>query len=102
MDFRNSNEAMREISLDVEEGADMVIIKPAMAYLDIIARAKNEFKLPLISYHVSGEYAMLKLAAEKNALDFDVAYFESLIAMKRAGSSAIITYGAIEAAKKFC
>ena len=102
MDFRNSNEAMREISLDVEEGADMVIIKPAMAYLDIIARAKNEFKLPLISYHVSGEYAMLKLAAEKNILDFDAAYFESLIAMKRAGSSAIITYGEILAAQKFC
>jgi len=102
MDFRNSLEAMREIELDVQEGADMVIIKPAMAYLDIIARAKNQFKLPLISYHVSGEYAALKFAAEKNALDFDCAYYESLIAMKRAGSSAIITYGAVLAAQKFC
>lgn len=102
MDFRNSNEAMREIYLDEQEGADMLIIKPAMAYLDIIARAKNEVKLPLIAYHVSGEYAMLKLAAEKNALDFEAAYYESLIAIKRAGSSAIITYGAMLAAQKFC
>lgn len=102
MDFRNSLEAMREIELDEQEGADMLIIKPAMAYLDIIARAKNQVKLPLISYHVSGEYAMLKFAAEKNALDFEAAYYESLIAMKRAGSSAIITYGAILAAQKFC
>jgi porphobilinogen synthase len=100
MDFRNSNEALREIALDVAEGADMVIIKPAMAYLDIVARASAEFKLPLISYHVSGEYAMLKFAAEKGALDFDAAFYESLIAMKRAGSSAIITYGALEVAKK--
>jgi porphobilinogen synthase len=83
MDFRNSNEAMREIALDVAEGADMVIIKPAMAYLDIIARASQEFKLPLISYHVSGEYAMLKFAAQKGAFDFEKAYMESLIAMKR-------------------
>lgn len=100
MDFRNSAEALREIALDVEEGADMVIIKPAMSYLDIIARASQEFKIPLISYHVSGEYAMLKFAQERGALDFEKAYQESLIAMKRAGSSAIITYGAIEVAKK--
>ena len=98
MDFRNSDEALREIALDVNEGADMVIIKPAMSYLDVIARAKTEFKLPLISYHVSGEYAMLKFAAQNGAFNFKDALFESLIAMKRAGSSAIITYGAVEAA----
>ncbi len=101
MDFRNSQEALREIALDVEEGADMVIIKPAMAYLDIISHAAQNFKLPLVAYQVSGEYAMLKHAAEKDAFDFDAAFFESLMAIKRAGSSAIITYGAVEAAKKY-
>ena len=100
MDFRNSDEALREIALDVDEGADMVIIKPAMAYLDIIARASQNFKLPLIAYQVSGEYAMLKHAAAQGAFDFDAAFFESLMAIKRAGSSAVITYGAIEAVKK--
>ncbi len=79
----------------------MVIIKPAMAYLDIISHAAQNFKLPLVAYQVSGEYAMLKHAAEKDAFDFDAAFFESLMAIKRAGSSAIITYGAVEAAKKY-
>ena len=101
MDFRNSYEAMREIALDVSEGADMIIIKPGMPYLDVVKEASQNFKLPIISYQVSGEYAMLKLAAEKNLLDFEAAFFESLIAFKRAGASAVITYGAIEAAK-FC
>lgn len=101
MDFRNSAEAMREIALDVSEGADMIIIKPGMPYLDVVKEASQNFKLPIISYQVSGEYAMLKLAAEKNLLDFNAAFFESLIAFKRAGASAVITYGAIEAAK-FC
>jgi porphobilinogen synthase len=101
MDFRNSYEAMREIALDVSEGVDMIIIKPGMPYLDVVKEASQNFKLPIISYQVSGEYAMLKLAAEKNLLDFNAAFFESLIAFKRAGASAVITYGAIEAAK-FC
>ena len=100
MDFRNSYEAMREIALDVSEGADMIIIKPGMPYLDVVKEASQNFKLPIISYQVSGEYAMLKLAAEKKFLDFDAAFFESLIAFKRAGASAVITYGAIEAARK--
>jgi porphobilinogen synthase len=96
MDFRNSDEAMREIALDIDEGADMIIIKPGLPYLDITRDAAKNFAIPLISYQVSGEYAMLKFAAEKGAFDFDAAFYESLMAMKRAGSSAIIAYGAIE------
>lgn len=100
MDFRNSTEALREIALDSKEGADMLIIKPGMPYLDIIARASQTCQLPLIAYQVSGEYAMLKHAAAAGALDFDKALHESLIAFKRAGCKAIITYGALEFAKK--
>jgi porphobilinogen synthase len=100
MDFRNVDEAMREIALDVSEGADMVIVKPGMPYLDIVSKASQNFKLPIISYQVSGEYAMLKHAADKGAFDFDAAMFESLIAFKRAGASAIISYGAIDVVKK--
>ncbi len=100
MDFRNSDEALREIALDVQEGADMIIIKPGMPYLDIVSRASQNFHLPIISYQVSGEYAMLKFAAQSGALDFDAAFLESLTAFKRAGASAVISYGAIEAAKK--
>jgi porphobilinogen synthase len=99
MDFRNSDEALREIAMDISEGADLILIKPALAYLDIIKEASQNFKIPLIAYQVSGEYAMMKFAAEKGALDFENVFYESLIAMKRAGSSAIITYGAIEMAK---
>lgn len=100
MDFRNSDEAMREIQMDVEEGADMIIVKPGMPYLDIVARASQNFHLPIISYQVSGEYAMFKHAAAKAAFDFDTVFLESLMGFKRAGASAVITYGAIEAAKK--
>lgn len=99
MDFRNSDEAMREIALDVSEGADMIIVKPGMPYLDVVKEASQNFKLPIISYQVSGEYAMLKHAAKAGAFDFEAAFLESLIAFKRAGASAIISYGAIEAAK---
>ncbi len=99
MDFRNSDEAMREIALDVEEGADMIIVKPGMPYLDIVSKAAQNFALPIISYQVSGEYAMLKFAAKSGALDFDKAFLESLMAFKRAGASGVISYGAIEAAK---
>ncbi len=100
MDFRNSSEAMREIEMDVAEGADMIIVKPGMPYLDIVTKAAEKFQLPIISYQVSGEYAMLKFAAQNGAFDFDAALFESLIAFKRAGASAVISYAAIEAAKK--
>lgn len=99
MDFRNCSEALREVALDVKEGADMIIIKPGMPYLDIVAQVVQNFKLPVISYQVSGEYAMLKIAAANGAFDFEAAFFESLMAFKRAGASAIISYGAIEAAK---
>jgi porphobilinogen synthase len=99
MDFRNSDEAMREIAMDVTEGADLVIVKPALSYLDVIYRAKENFQLPILTYQVSGEYAMLKLAHQHKILDFNKACYENLIAMKRAGCSAIITYGAMEMAK---
>jgi porphobilinogen synthase len=100
MDFKNSAEALREIALDVEEGADLIIIKPGMPYLDIVKEASQNFHLPIISYQVSGEYAMLKHAAAAGAFDFDEVFFESLMAFKRAGATAIISYGAIEVAKK--
>ncbi len=100
MDFRNAKEAIREINFDVLEEADMLIIKPGLPYLDIVAKAKQICDLPIISYHVSGEYAMLKLAAEAGLLDFNAALFETLIAFKRAGANAIITYGAMEIAEK--
>lgn len=100
MDFRNSFEAMREIALDISEGADMIIIKPGLPYLDITYEAAKNFAIPLISYQVSGEYAMLKFAAANGAFDFAAVFYESLMAMKRAGSKAIITYGAIEMARK--
>lgn len=100
MDFRNSDEAMREIQMDVEEGADMIIVKPGMPYLDIVCRASQNFHLPIISYQVSGEYSMMKHAAAQGAFDFDTLFLESLMCFKRAGASAVITYGAIPAAKK--
>jgi len=100
MDFRNSQEALREVALDVAEGADMIIVKPGMPYLDVVSQVSQNFKLPVIAYQVSGEYAMLKFAAEKGAFDFDAAFYESLMAFKRAGVIAVISYGAIEAAKK--
>jgi porphobilinogen synthase len=98
MDFRNSTEGLREIELDVEQGADMLIIKPGMPYLDIVLKAHQNCNLPIISYQVSGEYAMLKLAAKEGILDFNASLYESLIAFKRAGASAVITYGAMEMA----
>lgn len=99
MDFRNSKEAMREIALDINEGADSIIIKPALPYLDIIAKASQHFEIPLIAYQVSGEYAMLKIAAREEILDFEKCYLESLYSLKRGGADAVITYGAILAAK---
>ena len=99
MDFRNSNEAFREISLDIKEGADMVMVKPGLPYLDIIKNIKDNFKIPVFAYQVSGEYSLIKNGI-KNKLISDEAILESLIAFKRAGPSAIVTYFALEVAKK--
>ena len=98
MDPANSDEAMREITLDVAEGADIIMVKPALAYLDVIRRAKEEFDLPLAAYNVSGEFAMVKAAAQMGWLDGERAMLESLTAIRRAGADIIITYFAPEAA----
>jgi porphobilinogen synthase len=98
MDPGNSDEAMREIALDLQEGADMVMVKPGMPYLDIVRRAKSEFGVPTFVYQVSGEYAMLKAAAQNGWLDGDACMMESLLAFKRAGADGILTYFALDAA----
>ncbi len=99
MDFSNSDEAMREIALDIEEGADIVMVKPALFYLDVVYRAKQEFKMPLAVYDVSGEYAMIDAAARLGRLDRDAIMMEALTCMKRAGADIIITYFAKRAAE---
>ena len=99
MNPANSNEAIREICLDINEGADMVIVKPGMPYLDIVYRASRELKFPTLAYQVSGEYTMIKHAAEKNYLDLDKTIFESLLGFKRAGACGILSYFSIEAAR---
>ncbi|MFH1624066.1 MAG: porphobilinogen synthase [Pseudomonadota bacterium] len=99
MDPANSNEAIREVSLDVEEGADIVMVKPALAYLDIIYRIKEEFDLPVAAYNVSGEYAMIKAADKLGFFDGERVMMECLLSIKRAGADIIITYFAKEAAK---
>jgi porphobilinogen synthase len=99
MDPANADEAIREISMDVGEGADIIMVKPALAYLDIICRAKQEFDLPIAAYNVSGEYAMIKAAAQLGWLDEEKAMMESLTSIKRAGADIIITYFAPEVAK---
>ncbi len=100
MDPANSDEAIREVERDIEEGADMVMVKPGMPYLDIIARVKESFGLPTFAYQVSGEYAMIKAAAEKGWIDGERAMMESLIAFKRAGADGILTYFAPIVAKQ--
>ncbi len=99
MDFRNSQEAMNEIALDIKEGADSIIIKPGINYLDIVKEASLNFAIPIISYQVSAEYAMLKNAAEAGIIDYEASMLESLIAYKRAGCTAIISYDAIAISK---
>jgi porphobilinogen synthase len=99
MDPANSDEAMREITLDVAEGADIIMVKPALVYLDVIRRAKEEFDLPLAAYNVSGEFAMVKAAAQMGWIDGERAMLESLTAIRRAGADMIITYFAPEAAQ---
>jgi len=100
MDPANVREALREATLDVEEGADILMVKPAMAYLDIIKTLKDEFDLPIAAYHVSGEYAMIKAAAARGWIDEERVMAESLLAIKRAGADIIITYYAKEMARK--
>lgn len=99
MDPANVREAIREVALDVEEGADIVMVKPALAYLDVIAEVRREFDLPIAAYNVSGEYSMLKAAAEKGWVDYERVMLESLLSMRRAGADMILTYHAKEAAK---
>ncbi|HEY0515027.1 MAG TPA: porphobilinogen synthase [Thermoanaerobaculia bacterium] len=99
MDAANGREAMREAELDVEEGADMLMVKPALPYLDILAALRRRFDLPLAAYHVSGEYAMLKAAAERGWIDYDRVMMETLLAIRRAGADLIFTYAARDAAR---
>ena len=99
MDGANLREALREIALDIEEGADMIMVKPAMPYLDVIAAARERFDLPLAAYQVSGEYAMIEAAARNNWIDRDRVMMESLQSIRRAGAGIILTYYAKEAAK---
>jgi porphobilinogen synthase len=99
MDPANSDEALREVALDIQEGADMVMVKPGMPYLDIVRRVKDEFAVPTFAYQVSGEYAMLKAAAANGWLDHDAVMMESLLAFKRAGADGVLTYFALEAAR---
>jgi porphobilinogen synthase len=99
MDPGNSDEALREVAMDIAEGADMVMVKPGMPYLDIVRRVKDEFKIPTFAYQVSGEYAMLKAAAINGWLDHDAVMLESLLAFKRAGADGVLTYFARDAAR---
>ncbi len=99
MDCANGDEALREVALDINEGADMVMVKPGMPYLDIVRRVREEFNYPTFAYQVSGEYAMLKAAAQNGWLDHDAVMMESLLAFKRAGADGVLTYFALEAAR---
>jgi len=99
MDPGNSDEALREVAMDIAEGADMVMVKPGMPYLDVVRRVKDTFKVPTFAYQVSGEYAMLKAAAQNGWLDHDAVMMESLLAFKRAGADGVLTYFARDAAR---
>src|SRR5438046_8045342 len=100
MDPANSDEALREVAMDIAEGADMVMVKPGMPYLDIVRRVKDEFRVPTFAYQVSGEYAMLQAAAQNGWLDGEAVMMESLLAFRRAGADGILTYFALEAARQ--
>ena len=99
MDPANKDEALREVMLDLDEGADMVMVKPGLAYLDILSDVKREFKVPTFAYHVSGEYAMLCAAAEKGWLDYDNVLAETMLSFKRAGADGILTYASLDMAR---
>ena len=100
MDAANTDEALREVALDLAEGADMVMVKPGLPYLDIVRRVSETFKVPTLAYQVSGEYAMIRAAAQNGWLDGEKAMMESLLGFKRAGADGILTYFAAEAAEK--
>jgi porphobilinogen synthase len=100
MDPANSDEALREVALDIAEGADMVMVKPGMPYLDIVRRVKDEFKVPTFAYQVSGEYAMIKAAAQHGWLDHDKTMMETMLAFKRAGADGVLTYFARDVARR--
>jgi porphobilinogen synthase len=100
MDPANGDEALREVRLDIEEGADIVMVKPALPYLDIIYRVKHDFNIPVAAYHVSGEFALIKAASQLGWVDGDQVMMESLTSIKRAGADVILTYFAKEAVKK--
>ncbi|WP_029014523.1 porphobilinogen synthase [Niveispirillum irakense] len=99
MDPANSAESLREVAMDIAEGADMVMVKPGLPYLDIVRRVKEEFAVPTFAYHVSGEYAMLRAASANGWLNYDAALLETLLGFKRAGADAVLTYGAVDAAR---
>jgi len=100
MNPANTDEALREVALDIAEGADMVMVKPGMPYLDVLARVKETFKMPTFAYQVSGEYSMLMAAVERGWLDRDRVMMESLLAFKRAGADGVLTYFARDVAKR--
>ena len=100
MDPGNVREALKEVALDVEEGADMIMVKPALAYLDVIRAVRERFELPVVAYNVSGEYSMLKAAAQNGWLDHDKVMMESMMAFRRAGADGVLTYFALEIARK--
>lgn len=99
MNPANSEEALHEVALDLQEGADMIMVKPGMPYLDIITRVKDEYKVPTFAYHVSGEYAMLRAACDNGWLDYDAAIMETMVSFKRAGANGVLTYAALDLAK---
>src|SRR5579862_5859381 len=99
MDPANGDEALREVALDLAEGADMVMVKPALSYLDIVRRVKDEFRVPVAAYNVSGEFAMVKAAAQRGWIDERRVTMEILTSIKRAGADMILTYHALDAAK---
>src|ERR1043165_10162350 len=100
MDPANSDEALREVALDIQEGADMVMVKPGLPYLDIGRRVKDSFGVPTFAYHVSGEYAMIMGAGERGWINGDEAMMEALIAFKRAGADGVLTYAAMSVARR--
>jgi porphobilinogen synthase len=99
MDYANSDEALREVAQDIDEGADMVMVKPGLPYLDIVRRVRDNFNIPVFAYQVSGEYAMIQMAGAAGAIDREAAMVESLYAFKRAGASGVLTYFALEMAR---
>ena len=100
MDPANTDEALREVELDIAEGADMVMVKPGLPYLDVVRRVKDRFGLPTFAYQVSGEYAMLRGAVDRGWLDGDRVILEALMAFKRAGADGVLTYFAVDAARR--